>query len=93
MLRIPEYGLARAAKHLEDWIHGQLPVEDLHDVSARLGFDSQTLSWGALLSSRFAVAPASSEPTGRAKLKTQTLEQRANLVQRLRRSFTKTKTD
>ena len=38
MLRIPEYGLARAANHLEDWINGRLPPEPLHDVSAYLGW-------------------------------------------------------
>ena len=82
MLRIPEYGLARAARHLEDWIHGRLPVEDLHDVSACLGLKIFQ-SFGSLLSFRFAAAPASSEPVGRTKFKPQTLEQKVNSVQRL----------
>lgn len=38
LMRIPEYDMERAARHLEDWIHDRLPLDEFVDVFASLVF-------------------------------------------------------
>lgn len=45
LMRTPEYGLTRAADHLEAWVDGKLPLDDFADISSPFGTNTSTCCW------------------------------------------------